>query len=249
MTKRYLQVVAATLFAFSTNAQGIVSLTDEDGHNVNGTVIFSPCPSSTDTVSLFTTLSGGTARTVNVRRYEVWPVAGSFDFFCWGVCNLPVSSGTHPTWLSQDAVDMAPAISYNNFHAYYQPMGNTSTTSRFRFVWFDTANPNGPDSSWVDLDHCGFVGLEELNNTNGLSIWPSPSDGQDVQVSFNLDRNQVGTRVVLYNVLGEPVHQVAVQGRQGRVVLPTGVLVPGVYFANLERQGRMLTTRRLVITR
>jgi len=228
--------------------QPVVLLHDEQGNVVNGTQIYGDCQWTTDTVSLLTSLTGGASQTINVRRHELWPVSGSKNFFCWGVCYLPANSGSFPTWVSQDPVAMNPGVEINNFHSYYQPYGSTETTL-FRFVWYDVNTPNAADSAWVDILYCGQVGIEEATESTSLSLWPSPTTGQDVQIDFTLDRTAVGSQLVLYNVLGAPVRRLALNGRDGRMTISVGDLVPGVYFANLERQGSMLATRRLVVTR
>lgn len=231
-----------------SNAQGVVTLTNEDGEVVNGTVIVAPCDWVTDTVSLFSELTGSSAMTVNVRRYEMWPVAGTNNFFCWGVCYLPVSVGTHPTWVSSDYVTMNPGAAYANFHAYHQPQGNTGTM-RYKFVWYDVANPNGPDSSWVDIDFCGLVGVPERAAAQPLlNVWPSPTQGQDLQMEYVLDRAG-SARVVLYNMLGEAMRWSTLGSTQGRIQWSTSDLSPGVYFAALERAGQPLATHRFVVTK
>lgn len=248
MMLRYAAVSLALSFASIMGAQGIVTLTDEEGHVVNGTVIVAPCDWSTDTVSLFAQLTGASPMTVNVRRYEMWPVTGTNNFYCWGVCYLPVTTGTYPTWVSQHYVDMNPGATYNNFHAYHQAEGIT-TTARYKFVWFDEANPSGPDSSWVDIDFCGLVGVNErVAQSTTLTVWPSPSQGQDLQLAYALDRSG-GAHLVLYNVLGEAMRRTVIGGAQGRITWSTADLGPGVYFATLEREGRAMTTQRFVVTR
>lgn len=248
MNLRYSLVFGSLISVLAINAQGVVTLTNEDGETVNGTVIVAPCDWATDTVSLFSTLTGPSSMTVNVRRYEMWPVAGTNNFFCWGVCYLPVSVGTHPTWVSSDHVNMNPGAQYNNFHAYHQAQGNTGTM-RYKFVWYDVANPNGPDSSWVDIDFCGLVGVpENAAAAPELSVWPSPTSGQDIQLDYVLDRAG-NTRVVLYNVLGEAMKKSTIGGAQGRLQWSTADLAPGVYFATLERSGQPLATRRFVVTK
>ncbi len=249
MKLRYSLPLVLSLAVSSVNAQGLVTLTDEDGQVVNGTLINGECIYSTDTVSLMATINSSAPLTVNVRRYEIWPVAGSKNFYCWGVCYLPVTSGTNPTWVSQHPVDMNPGASYDNFHSYYQPEGQTGT-ARFRFVWYDMANPNDADSSWVDIQYCGQVGVEEpMGATTTLTAWPLPSMGQDIQLDYTLDRLSVGNEVVIYTMLGERVRRISLSATQGRVALPASGLVPGVYFANIEREGRVLATRKLIVVR
>jgi hypothetical protein len=244
-----LVLVLVSNFAAYAQIQPLVLLHDEQGNLVNGTLISGDCEWSTDTVSLLSTLNPGTsATTINVRRHELWPVSGSKNFYCWGVCYLPANAGSFPTWVSNDPVAMEPGVEVSNFHAYYQPYGSTETTL-FRFVWYDLANPFSADTSWVDIMFCGQVGIEEEVLTTSLSLWPTPTTGQDVQVDFTLDRTAIGSQLVVYNALGAPVRRLALNGRDGRTTISVGDLVPGVYFVNLERQGRMLATRRLVVTR
>ena len=251
MIIRSAAFLTAIVFSASTYSQGLVVLRDSEGNVVNGTVVHYPgLPTdASNVVHLFAELSGSVATEVNLRRYEVWPIAGSSNYFCWGVCYLSVASGVNPSWLSQHYVQMEPDVEVNNFGAYYEP-NNNSGTARFRYVWFNTATPDGPDSSWVDIDFGGTVGLSENTGTTiALDAWPNPSAGADVSIDFTLDKLGQGTEIALYNVLGESVRRQSVAAGQGRITIATNGLGSGVYFANIERGGRMLATRRVVISR
>lgn len=250
MHTRYILLVLAITLAFGVRSQGVVTVRNSQGQVVNGTLVSASANQSTDTVKLLSRLTGDVPRQINVRRYEVWPVANTQNFFCWGVCYLPVASGVNSTWVSQHFVDMNPNATYNNFAAYHEANGQASSTARFRFVWFDTADPFGPDSSWVDIEFGGAVGVNEHPaKVVQLSAWPNPSNGDDVSLDYALDAFVPGSAVVLYNVLGERVRTMDMTGAQGRLVLRTGDLGAGVYFANVEHNGRVLATRRVVITR
>ena len=249
MKLRYALLTIVSTWSLISQAQGIVTIKDEDGATVNGTLVNGSCLFATDTVSLPTAINSSTMRTINVRRYELWPVAGSKNFYCWGVCYLPAFSGVNPTWVSQHPVDMNPGATYDNFHAYYQPQGQ-SGTARFRFVWYDMANPTGADSSWVDIQFCAQVGIaENRGSTSSLTAWPMPSLGQDIQLDYTMDQGGVANQLVVYSILGEQVRRMTLPATEGRVVLSTADLVPGVYFANIEREGRVLATRKLIVAR
>jgi hypothetical protein len=205
---------------------------------------------STDTVKLLSRLTGDSPRQINIRRYELWTVPNTQNFFCWGVCYLPVASGVNSTWVSQHFVDMNPNATYNNFAAYHEANGQAGSTARFRFVWYDTADPFGPDSSWVDIEFGGAVGIGERSaNAVELAVWPNPSNGSDVVLDYALDGAVQGHTVVLYTVLGERIREIVMPAVQGRLVLSTADLGSGVYFANVEHNGRILTTRRVVVSR
>lgn len=250
MTTRYATLLLTIFLAFGAQAQGVVTVRNSQGQVVNGTLVTTSAAQSTDTVKLLSRLTGDVARQINVRRYELWTVPNTQNFYCWGVCYLPVASGVNPTWISQHYVDMNPNATYNNFAAYHEANGQATSTARFRYVWFDTADPYGADSSWVDIEFGGTVGLAERSTKAAqLSAWPNPSNGEDVSLDYALDSFVPGSAVVLYTVLGERIRAIELPGAQGRVVLGTSDLGSGVYFANVERNGRVLATRRVVITR
>ena len=252
MALRYALICSIALGSISgLQAQGIVTLTNEEGEVVNGTVIEVPCQpeNSRDTISLFATLNGSTTTEENLRRYEVMPVEGSRNFFCWGVCYAAQLSGNIPAWVSVHPVTMEPATVYDNFHGYYQPEGNPGT-ARFRFVWFATSDPNGADSSWVDVDFaCGAVGIgENQSSTIALETWPNPSMGSDVSISHQLDRLSASTELVIYTVIGERISAIPIRNVRGVTKIAAGTLQTGVYFANVEQDGNILATKRIVIT-
>ncbi len=250
MTKRYTIFLLALILALGAQAQGVVTIRDSQGQVVNGSLVTTSAMQSTDTVKLLSRLTGDTPMQVNIRRYELWTVPSTQNFFCWGVCYLPVASGVNPIWVSQHFVDMNPNATYNNFAAYHEANGQASSTARFRYVWFDTADPFGPDSSWVDIEFGGVVGLAERSaQAVQMSAWPNPSNGENVTLDYAMESFVPGTSVVLYTVLGERIRAIELPGSKGRLVLGTSDLGPGVYFANVERNGVVLATRRVIVTR
>ncbi len=251
MKIRICLLLGTVILSLQLAAQGLVTLTDEGGAVVNGTLIHhvSADLNGTDTVSLFTSIVGDQAVDIKVRRYEIWPVAGSYNFYCWGTCFIDVPSGTNPTWETPFYENLAPGENYNGFHAYHRPTGNAGT-ARFRFVWFDRTDPTSADSSWVDIDFGGSVGLDEnAPVTTTLEAWPNPSAGNDVFVNYDMNKPVQGAEIVLYNVLGDKVRRQSISAIQGRAVISTTSLGAGVYFANLEVNGRMIATRRVIISR
>lgn len=247
----FFTTVSAVFGGNMASAQGVVTLHDEHGMVVNGTTIYhSSLPTnSTDTVSLLTTLTGADPMTVNVRRHETIVAPGTQNFYCWGVCFIEANAGAHPTWVSVQSVNLTPGATVANFHSYYKPLGMEGA-AKFRFVWYNEADPMGGDSSWVDIVFGGQVGITDAPaSVTNFDAWPNPSSGQDVQLDYALDKIAPGTEVVVYTMLGEQIRRVALPSTQGRLTLPVGTLATGIYFASIERKGRVLATRKLVIAR
>jgi hypothetical protein len=247
MRKQLPTLAALCLPTLLIAQQPIVTLTDEGGNVVNGTVVhaLSGTWELRDTVSLFAQLNAESERTVNLRRYEVQMVEQSKNFYCWGVCYTAQTAGNIPVWESAHPVFMGAGQTVDNFHAYYESRGYAGA-STFRFVWFDVDNMN--DSTWVDIVFDSAVGMgENSGGVLGFDAYPNPALDAPMTVRFSLDPSVVGAQLVVYNALGGKVLVRQVRGASASVVLPRDEFQPGVYFANVEVGGRALITKRLII--
>ncbi len=247
MKKEFYALLAAFAPILAFAQEPIVTLTDEEGNVVNESVVshVGGYWDVRDTVSLFATLNSDVEKSVNVRRYELAAVVGSKNFYCWGVCYTAQFAGNIPAWESAHPVYIAPAVTVDNFHAYYEPQGLTGATG-FRFVWFDTENVD--DSTWVDIVFDAPVGMgEKVGGVLGFDAYPNPALDAPMNIRFALAPSVVGAQLVVYNALGSKVLVQAVRGTNVSVVLPREQFQPGVYFANVEVAGKALLTRRLII--
>jgi hypothetical protein len=249
MFQRIFHLVLLLVLASATNGQGVVTLRDAQGQVVNGSLISQSALQSTDTVKLLAELTGPSFTEVNIRRYELWTVPDTRNFFCWGVCYLPVDAGVRPAWVSQHWLEMEPATVYPNFAAYHEANGQSGSVARFRYVWFDRSDPLGSDSSWVDIDFGGTVGLTERPPVvRDLVAFPNPSHGQDVWLEYAMEPWVVDAELIIYTVLGERVTTLPMKAAENRALLRSAGMTAGIYFATVERNGRALATRRFVIT-
>jgi hypothetical protein len=240
-------LLTATLFGQSTD---VVVVRDLNDNVVNGTTVIVYGNPSTSLMELDLTaeLGGGASRTINVRRHELNVVTGSRNYFCWGLCYLPRLSGSTPTWVSDDVITLAPGVEVDNFHAYYRPEGNSAYCC-FQYVWYDVNSPN--DSVWVNIcfDTQTFTSVGEVAATPSLDAYPNPVANGDVTFTFDAAGDVAGLQLVLYNALGQRAVVRSLTAASGRATVSTNGLSPGVWFASLERNGRMVATKRLVVTR
>lgn len=247
-----LTLVALATAALPSFGQ-FVNLVDSVGDLVNGghlVHVGNPDDPMAFKVGVLTVLNGGEARTVNVRRYEIDVQPGTYNYFCWGVCYGPEEAGAAPMWQSmpQHSKVVAPDDTLHDFAAYHMPQGLVGN-STYRFVWFDVANPE--DTAWVDIEFQSVAGtgVADLKASSSIALYPNPSVGQDVQLKVDLAGSPQGASVVIYSMLGERIRTMALRGNEMRATLSTGTLPTGVYFVAVERNGRALTTSRLVVTR
>ncbi len=247
------KLLLLALLTASTSASWsqLASLTDGHGNVVNGELIvhWGDNETSDQEVSVGVTLNGTETKVINVRRYELDVEPLTQNYFCWAVCYEAVNSGTMPVWQAAPvhSLVLEPGVTANNFHAYHSPLGVLGQNT-FRYVWFDVNNPT--DSVWVDIQfQITSVGIEETGaGAATINVWPNPSAGEDVSIAYDHALMGPGAEVVVYNVLGDRIARYPMQNAKGVVRIAAGTLKTGVYFANIEQQGAILATRRLVIS-
>ncbi|MGB3869203.1 MAG: T9SS type A sorting domain-containing protein [Flavobacteriales bacterium] len=253
-TKYTLPFFAIALLTSSvvTAQNSPVTLTNVDNEVVNGTTIYITAEVGDMTQILGKALNAenetGSSHLVNVKRYEVNVPHGTANYFCWDLCYNERNAGTSPLWIGADPIPMQPGEIANGFHAYHKPMGHTGTAT-FRYVWYDMNNEN--DSTWVDFefDVTEQVGIAEVSVVRGFTAFPNPSVAGNITFNYDLATASAGTQLVVYNMLGERKVVKAIGAAQGTVVLNDGDLSSGVWFAVLERNGKPLATKRVVVMR
>ena len=248
-----LSALAICLMMSGVAKAQLVQLTDADGNVVNGTTVYVTEPFADNTTQtlesdLSTQNMSGATVTVNVKRYEVDVPHGTQNYFCWSLCYGVRDAGQTPLWISTDPLTMTAGQTVNGFHAYYLPV-HVDGPATFRYVWYNVDNVN--DSTYVDfVFNAQVVGINEVSApVRNFTAYPNPSVGGDITLDYDLATAGAGTRLSIYNMLGERKLVRTIGAAQGRVVLNEGDLASGVWFAVLERNGRTLATKRLVIAR
>lgn len=242
----------ALLLPFTASAQWL-SVQDYQGQSVeNGGTVTLNGMANEDllTLALVATLNGGSNVNVNMRRYEVSVVSGTENYFCWGVCYDAMPSGTLPAWFAgQEAViDMQPGVPVNEFKAYLVP-NNTSGTSTFRYVWFNTTNATDTLSVTV-VFQVAPVGIAEVTGPRAtLEVFPNPVLGEETRLRYALSGTRTTARLVVHNALGGVVQERVLNNPEGEVLIDTRMLEAGLYFASIQANGRPLVTRRIAVGR
>lgn len=245
--KQFFTLSAVVIALGGLNAQNTIEITDLQGNVVNGTeVVHYDLPSANPMeVDLHVENLASADREINVKRYELNVRPNTRNYFCWGVCYTPQWAGDSVFWESVHPIFMEVDSVYQNFHAYHMPMSDVGISS-FRYVWFDTSDPN--DSTWVDITFdTQNVSIAERSDVQRFSVFPNPAVGGDVAVSFDVRGDANGLALVVHDALGQPVLERPLTMANGRVQMDVRTLSPGVYFATLQRKGVLLSTRRVVV--
>lgn len=254
MKARYIFPVLALALGSAAQAQlEPVSLTDANGVQVNGqtlvvTAELNENPDLTLQQALLTRNITDARRDINVKRYEVSVLPGTQNYFCWTLCYPPEVAGDRVSWAAHEAVTLDADEEFDGFFGDYVPMG-IAGSSTFLFVWYDVDNPI--DSAWVEIVFTAAepTGIAESSVVRGFAVYPNPAVGSDITLDYDLSMITAGTSLSLYNMLGERKLMKPLAAAQGRVVLHESELTNGVWFAVLERNGKAIATKRVVVAR
>ncbi len=103
----------------------------------------------------------------------------------------------------------------------------------------------GKANAFTTLVGCSGLGVENIVNTNTISIYPNPTtSGSIVTIDISNFKAKDKMELTIYNALGEQVKSITVASSSVQL---NNSLPSGVYFCNLMVNGRMVTTKKLVI--
>lgn len=235
------------------------SLYIKDGAGVditNSSITVNGAPTDSDVYSYLEVGNGsGTNLNVKVTRYEMVCVSGTENYFCWSQCYGNLNScdpsytqfpgPAHPEWGDFLPINAGSSWPANGlfFGAHFIPNGYVGA-STYRFTAFDSANPS--DSVSIDITFDISVGIEENMVLGSLSnAYPNPADGT-TSISYELVSNDAAVLEV-YNMMGERIEQIALNGKEGIAVINTEELESGVYFYSLYVSGEAVKSKKLIV--
>lgn len=247
---KHLSTCLLAFTVFAAQGQDIVSLKDESlTTEYNSTTVHLWGANTAGQMGFPATcvLNRATPKVVNVRRYELSTPGGiTLNSFCWSECYNADTTGDHPVWYAPGTVTMFPGTPTNGFDAYFDPQ-NQVCEAAFRYVWFDDSNPL--DSAWMDIVfHVTAVGVPEVVAPGGaLTVFPSPVSEGPVHFAIAGQRSGQRLSLQLHDALGARVRSIAVGAAQKEVTIGAGELPAGAWFATLEADGRVITTKRFIV--
>ncbi len=181
------------------------------------------------------------------KKIGVSEVPGSTNQFCWGILCSAFGQGN---LTSSQVVTLAPGAYSSTFYAHYRHNDNPGQ-SIIRYCWFDTNNTS--NEFCYDVNFCVdgecIVGVRENTAVGEISnISPNPINGTG-NISYSFLSPPSSGKLSIYNMMGELVKQVSLTKKNGTVMINAVDFVSGIYFCNIENEGKIFETKRLVISK
>lgn len=241
MKRLILIMLAATLVLPASFAQSF-TLSDDHGPITNGSTILVWGDLTNFMVSHIKVTNGSaSAKNVKVVRTENSVITGSINYFCWDQCYDPSTD----TSIGHVAI-AAGATNSINFQGDYSAMGNPGTTN-VTYTFFDASNPG--DKVSFNVNYYGSPASIGENGLTGLNIgkaYPNPASSS-FSFDYSVPRSAQDVRIVIRDILGNVVQDVALSAGNGTVTLSASEMKEGIYFYSIVEGNRTLSTRKLVI--
>jgi hypothetical protein len=177
---------------------------------------------------------------VKCSRSVIAEVAGTSNYFCWGVC---YGVTTNVSLLAQT---IQASDTNHTFYAHYKPLGNPGQTI-IRYCFFNTANP--ADQACQNVSFCYesdcAMEVSEQNSTKFELVGSNPLKGLSF-INYRLHAGETQGQLLITNLQGELVKKSVVKGNSGSILLNAQDFASGIYhFTLMTSKGS--ETLRLVV--
>lgn len=168
-------------------------------------------------------------------------LAGTSNYFCWGLCFPPF------VYESPNALTIEPGVTNDEFYGDYTAY-NIPGISRVMFVFFDSNQPNDSVAVTVEFNASPASVGDLAKSVKFSEAYPNPATSV-VNVDYTLTAGISRASVVITNMLGSRVKEIALTEQSGRLQIPVYELVNGIYFYSLVANQQVILTRKFVVKR
>jgi len=235
---------AASLFVVSMLSAQSFKISYKDGPDIPpGSTIEVIGDPAQDPIAIYLAVTNTSATSLGIKAKKVIhegdTIAFTSNTFCWGVCYPPfVYEGMSVTIEADSTRD--------DFSGDYSPLNHIGK-SKISYVFFIDENPDdsimvtvvfnaSPESIYENL----------LSKVHFSGAYPNPSNSI-MHANYNLPEEFSGARIVITNLLGAQVKEVAMNNNVGTVNIPVSDLKDGIYFYSLDSHGQSLKTGKFIV--
>lgn len=177
---------------------------------------------------------------IKARREIISEIAGSQNYFCWGVC---YDVNTNVSVLSQTI--QAQDTNFT-FYAHYKPLGNVGQTD-INYCFFNTSNTTDMACHTVHYCYECTVGVVELKNQSlNLELQgANPIHGLTL-MNYQLPTGQNQGKLYIYDLAGNQVKNATVKGNAGSVLLSSDDFAAGIYLIQVQ-SGKEVSSIKIAV--
>lgn len=182
----------------------------------------------------------GAAVSVKARRNIIQEVAGSTNYFCWGVCY------DETVTISTVSQTIQAADTNYTFYAHYLPHGNAGLTA-IEYVFYLSSNSTDMISQTVRYCVDADCTLGVANHAALPSMQMSSANPLSGVGSIQYQLNDAQGKMEIYNLMGQTVGQFNLTSSQGFVIIDSNDFASGQYVVSIINSNGQRGTLPLII--
>lgn len=176
---------------------------------------------------------------IKVIRNVISEVQGTANYFCWELCYGP---GTD---LSPTALTIQPGQTVSNFYADYLPNGYQGVTT-IEYCFFNVNDPSDEICHTVEFNVSSTTAVDEQEAISLGNARPNPATG-NTMIPFKMKGSNQSATLVVYNLVGQEVLNIPVNGMEGVINLDVNSLQSGIYLYTLLNNNAVLSSKKLIV--
>ena len=182
----------------------------------------------------------GAAVSVKARRNVIQEVAGSTNYFCWGVCY------DETVTISTVSQTIQAADTNFTFYAHYLPHGNAGLTA-IEYVFYLSSNSSDIVSQTVRycVDADCTLGVSDLSVSP--SVHMSSANPLSGVGSIQYQLNAAAGKMEIYNLMGQSVGQYNLTSSQGFILIDSNDFASGQYMVSITNSNGQRGSLPLII--
>lgn len=178
---------------------------------------------------------------VKAKKNHITILPNTENNFCFAnYCYPPF------VFVSSSSSVLTPSQKDTTFEADYNAGGVTGVTT-VQYVFFNVGNPN--DSSWVNVNFQGTVGIEDISAVVKIDAFPNPASN-NVSFVYSVPSQVESQKIIIRNMLGAIVKTIDLGDKStGKKQINIEDLKDGIYFYSVLANNKICQTRKLIIKR
>ena len=180
--------------------------------------------------------------TVKCKRIINSMSQGNINYFCFaGSCYGP------STRVSGSSALMAPDSTNGSFIGYLQDSA-ASCDDTVTYCFFNV-NDTTDATCYTVVYHFRPTGISQVSPANSvlLNVYPNPVDFE-ATFQYSLPREFNSAQVIIMNMLGNKVGEYELNSNKPSLIISTADLSNGIYFYSLEVDGKVISTKKLMVS-
>jgi len=163
---------------------------------------------------------------------------------------LPDFDPTEKVYVEGTFGDQIQMVSTNNINYFVSLPVDLNTTYTYKYSTDTYSEPGERTISISDAnvtlnDNMGVVGIHQNKISEMMSSpYPNPVINS-TSINYNIPKNQHGNLVVV-NAIGKKVRIYNLTDSNGKIEINMSTLPSGIYFVNLEQNGLITTSRKII---